>query len=51
MVLPIAVAHPSSLLCSIQFGQHTHSVAGHMSGFQFMVKSSAAVNIIRCVFW
>lgn len=51
MMLPITVAHSSSLPCSIQFGEHIHSVAGHMDGFHFgVIISSAAVNIILCVF-
>jgi len=52
MMSPVAVAHSSSLLCSIQFGQHTRSVAGHTGGFQFMIVTGrAAAGIIRCVFW
>lgn len=42
-----------TLLCGIQFGEHTlsiHSaVVGHMDGFQFGVAvNSAAVNILIC---
>lgn len=50
MMLPVAVAHSSSLLCSVQLGERICSVAGRVGGFQFAVfLSSAAVNIILCL--
>lgn len=52
MVLPVAVAHSSSLLCGVQLGERICSVAGRVGGFQFaVILSSAAVNIILCVSW